>query len=176
MADPLSISFGVFGAAAVVLHAAHKLKSLIDDVQGAPEAINLFSTDLQALQIVLGTLKESLNGRDVAVAEMQTRIFSILDQPLQNCGRLLDVTSEKLKSFVRHSPTTSKSRWKTFVWAYREKDFVDLRNLLLSHKASLEVALGAANLCVFQPQLSLFIGSLLTEQVMSQDSQIYILA
>ena len=61
MADPLSVTFGVVGTAAVALSAAQKLKSFIDGIEGAPSAIHALSKDLFALSSVLRTLKDSVS-------------------------------------------------------------------------------------------------------------------
>ena len=146
MVDPLSISFGVTGAAAVVFHSLHRLRSFIKNIEGAPKVIKDLSTDLDTLHNVLQNLKTVVNNSNGAHFGVQERILPLLDPPLRNCIKVLNSFDEKLKPYVKPSTRPDKSKWRSFLWTYREKDFIDLKTVLASHKASLEVALGAANL------------------------------
>ena len=148
MTDPLSVTFGVVGTAAVALSAAQKLKSFIDGIEGAPSAIDALSKDLFALSSVLHTLKDSVSNPNLINVHAQARVLRLLEEPLQNCVAVVNLISEKLRPFVKPAAKVNKSKWRGFVWTYREKEFNDLKMLLLSYKSSLEIAISAATLYV----------------------------
>ena len=151
MTDPLSVTFGVVGTAAVALNAVKKLKSFIDGIEGAPRAINHISNDLDALKHVLESLETTIKTTDSTNADARAGVLKLLGEPLHNCGGVADLISQKLNPFVKPTGSSRKNKWKALVWSYREKEFKDLQVLLLSYKSSLEIALSAATLCVVFP-------------------------
>ena len=160
MSDPLSITFGVIGTTAVALQAVQKLKSFIDGIEGAPGAIKNLSTGLETLNNVIQTLQSTLTDSHTAEFHARARVFQLLNEPLRNCIGIVDLVSEKLNPFIKQSGRSSKSKRRSFVWTYREKEFTDLKTLLLPYKSSLEIALSAATLCVALPLEKLRISSL----------------
>ena len=144
MADPASITFGVIGVVAVAVRSTVQLKIFIDSIEGAPAAINAFSTDLGSLSSVLQNLQTTIKDPSFGSPETRTLICQQLDPPLENCVKVLEQTSKKLQPFVK--PGAAKSRWRPFRWSFREKEFSDARILLLAHKSALEIALSTANL------------------------------
>lgn len=146
MTDPLSISFGVIGVAAVTLHSARRLREFVQSIDGAPKAISRLTVDISAIVNILEILDTKLKSSALIRNHGYTQIMQLLEQPLRNCGDVLKVISDKLQPYVRIGDNTKPSRWKSFVWSYREKDFQDLQTLLLSYKATLEIAINTATL------------------------------
>ena len=148
MTDPLSITFGVVGTTAVVLHSVKKLRSFIESIEGAPTAVTRISNDLKALTNVLETLETKAKDPNFGDVDSRASILKLINEPLNNCGGIIEVISQKLQPFVKPTKEASKTKWKSFLFAYREKDFKDLQSLLLSYKSSVEIALSAATLYV----------------------------
>ena len=148
MADLLSITFGVVGTAAVALSAAQKLTLFIDGIKSAPTAIHDLSKVLFPLSSVLQTLRDSVTNLNLMNVDARARVLKLLEEPLQNCVAVVDLLSEKLKLFVEPTAKVNENKWRSFIWTYREKEFADLKMLLLSYKSSLEIAISAATLYV----------------------------
>jgi len=148
--DPISITVGVIGTAAVALHAVHRLIEFVEIIKGAPKAVSDILTDLKALAKLLEGLETTLSCTVTGTTEVQTRMLRLLDEPLQNCKQLVSDVRDKLSTFVEPLSSDKKRvKWKkSFGWYNRENEFTGLQKLLSSYKSSLEIALSAANLWV----------------------------
>lgn len=146
MTDPLSVTFGVVGVAAVVLHSARRLREFIDSIAGAPKAVSRLSVDVSAIENILEVLDSKVKNPDFARNHGLTQMIQLLEAPLRNCEGVLKVISDKLRPYVKLGNGTKLSRWRSFTWTYREKDFQDLQALLVSYKATLEIAISTVTL------------------------------
>ncbi|KAG8531748.1 uncharacterized protein KY384_003380 [Bacidia gigantensis] len=127
MTDPLSITFGVIGTTAVALQTGRKLKTFIENIDRAPKAIVDLSDEVSALNDILAALQSVISqatGTKKAATEL---VFFFLNQSLHNCVKDLDALSDKLKPFVKATSKPNRSKWRGFLWAYREKEFTDTK-------------------------------------------------
>src|SRR5271170_2943417 len=148
--DPFSITTGVVGAAAVALHSARHVNNFIDGIQGAPRAVSALSKDLQALKNVLETLNTLVNQVHLSGGTARTDFIPLLKPPLENCTTALESILLAVKPYTKPSGESKKSRWRGFVWTFREREVLMLQKTLMDYKMSLDIAISVANLYVYQ--------------------------
>ncbi|MCJ1243308.1 hypothetical protein MMC30_000505 [Trapelia coarctata] len=146
MADPLSITSGVFALVMSALQAAQQTKAFIDGIRGAPRAVHALSSDLAALSNVLGTLENFLQNINNGRNPNQARLVGILQSPLNNCMKSLHDIKGEIEPFVKPLSGISTSKWKAFVWTFREKDVIALQRSLMSSQSLLDSAVAVVTL------------------------------
>lgn len=144
--DPLSVTAGVIGIAAVALHSTKRMMEFIDGIQGAPQAVKALSRDLNALEKVLQNLNDVLGHPDFQDNQRHTELAMLLKDPLDNCTLALDDISLAIRPYTKTSGTSGKSKWRGFTWSFREKEIATLQKMLMSYKSSLTMAIAVANL------------------------------
>ena len=151
MVDPVSIVTSVFSLTTAVLATAQKTKDFVDSIQRAPRAVINLSGDLRALSSVLETLNSFLNNLDHLRNPVQAWLVPILHAPLNSCLKALQDIDSALKPFVRQSGDARTSRWRGFLWNFREKEFTALQRNLASSQSVLDSAVGVVSLYVHAP-------------------------
>ena len=151
MADPLTITGGVFGLVMSVYQAAQVTKAFIDGIRGAPRAVLALSSDLAALANVLGTLENFLQNINRGRNPNQDRLVAILQSPLNNCMKSLSDIRRDIEPFVKPLSGTGTSKWKAFVWTFRERDVMALQRTLISSQSLLDSAVAVVTLYVCTP-------------------------
>ena len=146
--DPFSITAGVVGTAGVALHSARRVKDFVGGIQGAPRAISALSKDLTALADVLETLNTLVNHVHLSGGAAHTDFIPLLKPPLENCTTALDSIFLTIKPYTKPSGQPKKSKWRGFVWTFRETEVLTLQKTLMDYKMSLDIALAVANLYV----------------------------
>jgi len=161
MADPLSITTGVFTLVLSALQAAQQTKAFIEGIRGAPRAVNALLSDLAALSNVLGTLENFLKNENQSRSPNKARIVVVLQSPLNNCMKSLNDIKREIEPFVKPLSGTNTSKWKAFIWTFREKDIIALQRALVSSQSLLDSAVAVVSLyvCTFPTWFSGGIGS-----------------
>lgn len=141
----MDVTFGVFGAAGIALHAARRVYDLISSIKGAPEAVKRLGSDVHALYEVLETLQNVLQNVEPS-KENQQRVLRKLVDPLENCIDTLRDVEIKIMPHVKQSTTghhkrNMSSTWRDFMWTFKGKDVLALRSTLISHKQTLDMAI-----------------------------------
>jgi hypothetical protein len=154
--DPFSITAGVVGTAEVALHIARRVKDFIDGIQGAPRAVSALSRDLQALQNVLETLSTLVNHVHLNGGTARTNFIPLLKPPVENCTTALESILLAVKPYTKPTGEPKKTKWRGFVWTFREAEVLTLQKTLMDYKMSLDIAISVANLYVYeQPDYTL---------------------
>lgn len=95
MVDPVS----VVSLLAIGLHSAHRLFTLVEDVQDAPREIQSISDDSASICDILYTLNRFLEAnRD---SQLPTEITQCLHVPLANTRTAADKLVDKIKPLVK---------------------------------------------------------------------------
>lgn len=144
MAEAVGLASGVLAIATVTLKSTAKLFELVKSFQHHPTRVQELSDELASLQDILASLSETIGN----LADVD---FSSLKLPLQRCGSAVaDFERELLKCSVH----AGKDRTSFRDWAklrYMGEDLDGFRRLLATYKATINIALTDATLCVYTP-------------------------
>lgn len=149
MTDPLSVSAGVIAVVALAYNSSKALYEFVKDIHGAPKTLKDLKVDLEALQQVLNSLRAKLDG--VPNANLSDSLKWLLDDinpPLEGCAEACEEFHTRLMKITPNSNESHTSFRNKVKLQFQDKDIVAFRYRLGSYKATLNVALSFASLCV----------------------------
>ena len=140
MVDPVS----VVSLLAIGLHSAHRLLTLVEDIQDAPREIQSISDDSASICDILYTLNGFLEAnRD---SQLPTEITQSLHVPLANTRTAADKLVDKIKPLVKDKGQSKTSKWMAGVrWSFSQKDVKQLGEQLSNGKSTLNMTLAVVN-------------------------------
>jgi hypothetical protein len=144
--DALAITTGILSLVGAALQGAQTTKAFIDGIRGAPRAVNALSSDLASLTNVLETLKNYMNHIDQRKNPELATITAVLQAPLDSCVEALNNVKREIEPFVSRLSGSNSSKWKAFMWTFREKDIIVLQQALLNCQSSLNGAVAVVTL------------------------------
>jgi hypothetical protein len=142
--DPLSVVAGVTGTIGFTLTIAQNLYDLIDKVKGAPKELQTISRHTHDLAGILSTLESLIVSnqdsfrQDDNITEVLRPLIGTVD------GCRLDLTA-LVASLDGFGEGRSMSKWRTFLWPFKEKSVLSLADRVATAKATLSIALGTVN-------------------------------
>jgi Fungal N-terminal domain of STAND proteins len=149
MADPLSMVAAVLAITKLGISSALQVKGFIEGIQGAPRSITATSKDINALHGALHAVADFLSSSSFD-SSVQSQLVILLKPPVENCLQVLREIENAVRPFTKPLRSGRGSKWRGFVWNFRERDIVAHQRVLTSYKSSLEIALSMGNLLISQ--------------------------
>ncbi|KAJ5655654.1 hypothetical protein N7507_007604 [Penicillium longicatenatum] len=139
MADPIGIASGLVALSAFAFQSSVALFNSVQSYQSHPKRVRDLIEELEALNGVLGTLGETVNGNSDAK-------LASLAYPLLRCGNSCKDFEEELKKCSARSRTgkTSFRDWAKL--KYMGEDIDGFRRMLAGYKSTIIIALTDANI------------------------------
>jgi Fungal N-terminal domain of STAND proteins len=144
--DPLSGIAGAFGIADVAIRSIRDLIHEINAIQDAPEVIADLRSELTAVEAILKTLNEALNGPRLGA--LKPDVKSALQLAIANCKRACDKFSKRLKKWTKHSGDRIHWLDRVRVGLFAETAIEALGEQLNNCKSTVNAAVSTATLYV----------------------------
>ena len=148
MTDPLSVSASVIAVATFAYSSSKTLFETLKGIRDAPKTFQDLSTDLGALQEVLGLLKARLDpgGQGGAFSEAQISCLEHLTTPLRACSDACSEFKSKLDGLTSHSNDRHTSFRDRLKLHFQDKEITAFKFRVASYKQTLSIALEFASL------------------------------
>ncbi len=148
MTDPLTVSAGIIAVVTIAYSSSKTLVETVKGIRDAPKTFQDLSTDLAALQEVLGLLGARLDsgGQGGPFSEAQISCLEHLATPLRACSNACSEFKLKLDDVMCHSSDTHTSFRDRIKLRFQDKDITAFRFKLASYKLTLSIALEFASL------------------------------
>ena len=138
MADPLSTASGLLTLVVFAFQSGQSLYKAVASFQSNQRIVRELREELEALDGVLGSLRETVTGADADLTALRL--------PLLRCGKACRDFEAVIVKCTAHSggPRTSFRDWAKL--KYMGDDIVGFKNMLAGYKSTIIVALGDANM------------------------------
>lgn len=138
MAEPIGLASGLLTLAVFALQAGTTLHNTIQSFQSHPIHVRELVQELEALNIVLRALSETIDATDISL--------SSLDLPLLRCGKACEDFEQEL---IKCSSRSTSGRTSFRDWAklrYMGDNIDGFRRLMAGYKLTINIALTDASL------------------------------
>ena len=138
MADPLSTASGLLTLVVFAFQSSQMLYQAVASFQSNQRTIRELKEELEALEGVLESLRETVTGTDTNLTTLKL--------PLLRCGKACKDFEAVIVKCTAHSggPRTSFRDWAKL--KYMGDDIVGFKNMLAGYKSTIIIALGDANM------------------------------
>ena len=140
MAEAVGLASGLLTLIVFTFDASKSLYEAISSFKSQRQTIQDVLADLDALVMVLATIREQ------AQHPAEAAKLELLRQPLECCATTCEEMREMLNVCSAHSKDGQSSVRDWLKMRYREKSFDDMKNRLSSYKTTLVVAFQSINL------------------------------
>jgi hypothetical protein len=131
--EPLSITTGVVSLLSGIANTTVAIKKFINDYREAGQDLRLMSSELFAVQNILETVRDELDGPTYIVSP---RVERSVVEAAKGCSSTITQIHQLLLKYI------TESKRQKIAWAlYAQEDLGKLRRNLDSHKATLNLAL-----------------------------------
>jgi hypothetical protein len=155
MPEPVAIAAGIGSLLTSAYTLSKALYQAFDCIIQAPMHIKLVSQDMKSFYSILSTLHEYLEEEDTATGVVHPATCRDIQEALPQCIHIFQKLGELLAEFLRNDATESVSRWRTVRYLWKKDEISQLREHLMAHKTTLNLAICSANLYVLTFRLRL---------------------
>lgn len=149
MPEPVAIAAGVASLLTSTYTLSKALYQAVDVILQAPTHLKLVSQDLKAFYSILSTLHGYLQEEDTAAGVVHPATCRDLRETLTQCLQIFQQLGELIAEFLRNDATEEVSKWKTVRYLWKQDEVSRIREHLMAHKVTINLAVCSANLCVY---------------------------
>lgn len=154
--DAFSAGSAVVGVVVAGLHATRILIEDIERIKDVPELLSSTKADLESIEAVLTSLAAALADDGTLPADLRNSVnHAQVEQAVKTCEKRCADFRSTLKKWTRYSTETKTALRDQFrIGMFRDAKIRDFRSQLETCKGTLIMTLSAANLYVFDVELS----------------------
>lgn len=155
MADPVAIVSVAVSLIDIGTKLASKIKAFVDNFSDAPNDVDRVWDELSSLCLILGRVEEMLRNSSASYPPFTPEIVADLRLLLDHTMKVF-IQFEKFVNDFSSQGTGSQlsGRYQQGQWALAEKHITNFRDILVTHKASLNISLQLGTLSVAQHHLT----------------------
>ena len=145
MAEAIGLTSAILSLVTTAYSSCQKLYSTVDGVRNAPKHIALISSDLEDFYLVLGTFQALLDDEEFSAGIVQYAQSENLCKVLEDCVVVFKNLETIISEYQAHGKDPAISTWQRLKYKFKESEIKDQRRNLSDCKATLNLAIAAAN-------------------------------